>query len=109
MLRVLKNEFGSTVDPYTAELIFGELIANVVRHAPGMVDVALEKRENRAVLHVIDRGSGYPLTAEERTDLLAESGRGLWLIRQLGGGLRVERVPSYGTHAVVTLPIAGCS
>jgi anti-sigma regulatory factor (Ser/Thr protein kinase) len=106
MLRQLKNEFGTSIDFYTSELIFGELIANVVRHAPGMVDIALEKRKDRAVLHVIDRGSGYPLQAEERTDVLAESGRGLWLIKQLGGGLTVERVPGYGTHVAVALPIA---
>jgi GAF domain-containing protein/anti-sigma regulatory factor (Ser/Thr protein kinase) len=109
MLRQLRVQFGEMVDPYTSELIFGELVANVVRHAPGLVDVSLERRDGRPVLHFVDRGSGRRVRSQECTDVLAESGRGLWLIRQLGGGIEVERVPGYGTHVLVTLPIAGCT
>ncbi|HEY4442239.1 MAG TPA: SpoIIE family protein phosphatase, partial [Candidatus Elarobacter sp.] len=43
-------------DLASAELIFGELIGNVVRHGPGAIDVDLEWEGERAVLHVMDRG-----------------------------------------------------
>ena len=46
-------------DLKAAELIFGELTANVAQHAGGRIDVALEWRDGIAVLHVIDRGEGF--------------------------------------------------
>jgi GAF domain-containing protein/anti-sigma regulatory factor (Ser/Thr protein kinase) len=100
----LRTGVGRDVDLEAAELIFGELIANVARHAPGQVDVALEPRGPEAVLHVIDRGKGYASTDGARADLLAESGRGLWLIRRLAGNCGIEIIPSFGTHVSVRLP-----
>ncbi len=88
-----------------AELIFGELVANVAQHASGTIDVSLEWRDGKAVLHVIDRGPGYANAARRPNDLFAENGRGLWLIRRLGGQLAVETLDGYGTHAQVILPI----
>lgn len=89
----------------SAELIFGELAANVARHAPGPVDVALQFGDAQAVLHVIDRGRGYQIV-RLRADALAEAGRGLWLVQQLGGKPDVEILPGFGTHTRVALPIA---
>jgi GAF domain-containing protein/anti-sigma regulatory factor (Ser/Thr protein kinase) len=97
----------SGVDPEgaaSAEIIFGELAANVARHAPGMVDIALEWRDEKPILHVVDRGTGYQVVPL-RTDALAESGRGLWLVQHVGGKLNVEVIPGFGTHTRATLPI----
>lgn len=62
-----------------AELIFGELIAKAARHG-GTVDVAFEWEPPQAVLHVIDRGNGCEEPDDSATALLAEHGRGLWLV-----------------------------
>jgi len=101
----LRTGVGRDVDLEAAELIFGELVANVARHASGQVDVGLEPGGSDAVLHVIDRGKGYATTDGERADLLAEGGRGLWLIRRLAGECGVEIVPGFGTHVSVRLPV----
>jgi serine phosphatase RsbU (regulator of sigma subunit)/anti-sigma regulatory factor (Ser/Thr protein kinase) len=88
-----------------AEIVFGELVANVVRYAPGMVDVALHWDEDRPILHVIDRGRGYPDTCQPATDILSETGRGLWLINALGASLSTTVIPGFGHHTrVVLLP-----
>jgi serine/threonine-protein kinase RsbW len=92
-------------DCAAAEFIFGELAANVARHAPGVVDVALEQCGSRPILHVIDNGVGYDPAEFKAAELLAESGRGLWLIRRLGGDLHVEMLPGHGAHTRVALPV----
>lgn len=88
-----------------AEVIFGELIANVVRHAPGPIDIALEWIDGFAVLHVTDRGNGFRFQSRRRADIFMEAGRGLWLVEQFGGTVDVERIAGYGTHVRVALPV----
>jgi GAF domain-containing protein len=87
-----------------AEVIFGELLSNVVRHAPGLVELALEWRGERAVLHVLDRGGGYQRASTSRADVFSEGGRGLWLIDKMGGRLEFEPLPGFGMHTRVILP-----
>jgi hypothetical protein len=36
---------------------------------------------------------------------LSESGRGLWLAHQFGERVTVERLPRFGSHVSVTLPV----
>lgn len=91
-------------DLKSAELIFGELAANVAQHAPGLIQLALEPRDGAAVLHIIDRGAGYAMQANA-ADLLTEHGRGLWLIQRLGAKLSVETLPGFGTHLRAVLPL----
>ena len=88
-----------------AELIFGELTANVAQHAGGRTEVALEWRGGNAVLHVIDRGAGYSATCARPAEVLTEHGRGLWLIQRLGAQLEVEVLPGFGTHVRAVLPL----
>jgi signal transduction histidine kinase len=92
-----------------AEVVFGELVANVVRHAPGPIDIALEWIDGFAILHVTDRGNGFTFESRRRADILMESGRGLWLVEQFGGTVDVERIAGYGTHVRVTLPVERAS
>jgi anti-sigma regulatory factor (Ser/Thr protein kinase) len=75
-------------DLFIAELIVGELIGNVVRHAPGYIDASYEQAGSTLTLRVKDSGCGYdPRVAFPGA--LAENGRGLPLIRALGGKLSV--------------------
>jgi PAS domain S-box-containing protein len=94
-----ESDFGA------AELIFGELVGNVVRHAPGPIDVTLEWEGLRALLHVIDRGRGFEYTPPANIDLFREEGRGLWLIHQFAVFTSIEYLPGYGTHVTVELPV----
>lgn len=98
-----ESDFGA------AELIFGELVGNVVRHAPGSIDVTLEWEGSRALLHVIDRGGGFSYTPPAEIDLLREEGRGLWLIHQFAVFTSIEYLPRYGTHVTVELPVRRAS
>ena len=88
-----------------AEIIFGELVANVVRHAPGPIDIALEWHDGQGILHVTDRGRGFARKPRRSGDLLDEAGRGLWLVEQFGGSIDVEAIPGFGTHVRVALPV----
>ncbi|MFN2449548.1 MAG: SpoIIE family protein phosphatase, partial [Candidatus Baltobacteraceae bacterium] len=88
-----------------AELVFGELIGNVVRHAPGPIDVQLDLSAQNPVLHVIDHGMGFVRDAALPNDPLSESGRGLYIIAQLTKAIRVERIPGYGNHLSATLAL----
>ncbi|MGH7716178.1 MAG: SpoIIE family protein phosphatase, partial [Vulcanimicrobiaceae bacterium] len=101
----LQEEAAPESDFGAAELIFGELVGNVVRHAPGAIDVTLEWEGSRALLHVIDRGHGFEYVPPVEIDLLREEGRGLWLIHQFAAFTSIEYLPGYGTHVTVELPV----
>jgi anti-sigma regulatory factor (Ser/Thr protein kinase) len=93
-------------DVKAAELIFGELAANVAQHAAGPLEIALEWKGATPVLHFIDRGKGYEECERMRAELLTEHGRGLWLAQRLGAQLRVELLPGFGTHVSAVLPVS---
>jgi serine phosphatase RsbU (regulator of sigma subunit)/anti-sigma regulatory factor (Ser/Thr protein kinase) len=88
-----------------AELVFGELIGNVVRHAPGPITVELDWSDRDPILHVIDRGAAYDVRAQLPDDIMSENGRGLFLISVLGADFSVTPLPGYGNHARVQLRI----
>jgi GAF domain-containing protein/anti-sigma regulatory factor (Ser/Thr protein kinase) len=87
-----------------AELVFGELLGNVVRHAPGVVEIEVEWRGDAPVLHVLDRGPGYD-RLEQLPPTFSETGRGLYLVATLTREFTVTRLPGYGSHARAVLPI----
>jgi serine phosphatase RsbU (regulator of sigma subunit)/anti-sigma regulatory factor (Ser/Thr protein kinase) len=111
--RLARREFVASVEPRaardsdlkSAELIFGELAANVAQHAAGPIEMALDWQAGHAVLHVIDRGNGYAGCDPTEADLLNEHGRGLWLVKRLGARLGFEALPGFGTHVYAVLPI----
>lgn len=88
----------------TAELIFGELLGNVVRHAPGPVEISIDLDDDSMILHVVD--SGPPLRTSEPelpVDPMSEQGRGLYIVEQLASCVRVERSFERGNHISVTI------
>ena len=95
-----------TGDFEAAELVFGELVGNVVRHAPGPIDVQVEWNGEHPVLHVTDRGKGVVRNPSLPNNPLSECGRGLYIISRLTRALRVERIPGYGNHIAAELNLS---
>jgi anti-sigma regulatory factor (Ser/Thr protein kinase) len=83
----------------TAELVLGELLGNVIRHAPGQVRIALDTSLGDGVLHVIDDGPGFERAPMLPIDPMSESGRGLFIIAQLTREFSVTRRHPRGSHA----------
>ncbi len=101
------TRYGCSADAVAvAELVFGELVGNVVRHAPGPIDIDLVRDGDMLVLRVHDRGKpmrqrpiGLP------SDIMSENGRGLFLVRTLAGEPTFERRGGGGN--IVTVPLTG--
>jgi PAS domain S-box-containing protein len=101
----LRRQSSDRLSIEAAELVFGELVGNVVRHAPGAIDIDLEWSNGSPVLHVLDRGPEFRPPSTLPADILSESGRGLFIVRKLSKRFNVEHVPGYGNHVFVQLPI----
>ena len=89
----------------SAELVFGELVGNVVRHAPGPLEVEVEWNGPNPVLHLIDRGPKFANLDALPGDLMSEFGRGLFIIHSLTQALRMEYIPNYGNHITAVLSV----
>ena len=89
-------------DFYAASLACGELIANVVRHAPGKIRVRIDWSKPQPVLTVCDQGPGFSLRPELPDDRFAEGGRGLFIVASLVADLEVENVHN---GAIVRAPL----
>lgn len=102
-IRHLRAHASSGSDFAAAELIYGELVSNVVRHANGRISIALEWELTFAVLSVRDFGKGFehdfhlPHSA-------SESGRGLFIVHRLTRKLEIEK-HSTGSEVHATLPV----
>ncbi|HZZ64684.1 MAG TPA: ATP-binding protein [Candidatus Baltobacteraceae bacterium] len=72
-------------DLFPASLIFGELVANVIKHAPpGGVRVWLEPEGERFALCIIDAGSGFSESdLHKEPEYTEESGRGLLIVQSV--------------------------
>ncbi len=102
------HEHGSPSSDFnSAEVIYGELISNAIRHATGRVRVRLDWQNDFPTLSVHD---------EERTvsgraaiglpdDPLSESGRGLYIVKTLAREFHQEHETTDGTAAFATLPV----
>jgi anti-sigma regulatory factor (Ser/Thr protein kinase) len=86
----LQRQSGGEVDAFVAKLIYTELVANVIRHAPGPIHIVLDLQNEKLWLSVSDRGPPF----EWRPTLpgvLAESGRGMFLISRYAQEVKIER------------------
>ena len=98
------RELGTPEDEVvSAELIFGELVGNAYRYAPGEVQVVLDASAAAPVLHVFDGGEGFEYRPRLPSDLLAERGRGLFLITALAEEVSAEARGPSGSHVRVVL------
>jgi PAS domain S-box-containing protein len=94
------------VDCAAAELIYGELVGNVVRHSPGGIDVDVACNGDRIRLFVQSDGPSFELRACLPESLLSECGRGLFIVNTLGSGLAATQLPVFGNQISVDLPLA---
>ncbi len=93
-------------DLFGAELIFGELLGNVVRYAPGRVAFHLDWHGLRPTLLVVDEGDGFRGAPRGGLgDLDAESGRGLALVRAFAVEMLIGNRPHHGAYVSVILPV----
>lgn len=97
-LDALAAESGdSEFDRFAAQLIYTELIGNVMRHARGPVDIQLRCVEGKALLHVFDRGEGFRFEPALPQSPLQESGRGLFLVSRFAERVNVHTLVGHGT------------
>lgn len=104
---VLALRGASHEDVSAAEVVFGELVGNVVRYAPGPIEVTLDWSGPAPVLHVLDKGPGFRHIAILPKDIFSESGRGLFLISFLTQDFHVSMRPTGGSHARAVLSLQG--
>ena len=86
-----------------AELVFGELLGNVVRYAPKWVDITLDWGGEAPTLHVLDGGPGFRYRPQLPANLLSEQGRGLYIVSRLTKEFNVSKRPHGGSHARAVL------
>lgn len=91
------------IDLAMAELVFGELVGNTVRYAPGRVEVIVDWSAPEPSLHVLDDGPGFRHISILPPELLSESGRGLFLVNTLTQEFRIAKRPEGGSHACAVL------
>lgn len=100
------REHGTPDSDYcAAEMIYGELVANVVRHAPGSIRVRVEWGGAAPTLHVHDRGAGFRWEPALPNDPFVESSRGLYIVQRLSSDVRVRPSRDNGTRVSALLPI----
>ncbi len=91
---------------FAAQIILGEALANAVQHAPGQVEVLIDRLHEGLAITVRDEGPGIirrPGTAPREP--LEENGRGLFLMQALAAHLSVEARGSGGTEVRALLPL----
>ena len=106
LMSFIRRFVTSDDDLFSIELIFGEILANTVKHAPGLVKVDIDWRGIHPIVTIVDSGPGLlrfaPMLPQNN---LSENGRGLFLIKTLAQDVRVESTASYGTKMMMTLPV----
>ncbi|HUN29046.1 MAG TPA: SpoIIE family protein phosphatase [Alphaproteobacteria bacterium] len=107
VMQFIEGLAGTEADLFTAELIVGEILANTVEHAPGMVNMEIDWTSAAPIVTVVDTGPGLEkFVAQLPDDEYTEDGRGLFLVKTLANDVRVESDQGYGTKMTVVLPIA---
>jgi anti-sigma regulatory factor (Ser/Thr protein kinase) len=88
---------------FQAELALGELLGNVARHTSGEAEVRFDASAHEAVLHVLDRGSGFYRNAKLPANAFCETGRGLFLVEAMVDDLIISPRSSGGSHVRAVL------
>jgi len=100
----IREEYGPSANLEACELIFSELVGNVLRYAPGRLSLALSVDERGVWLHVMDDGVGFEGLPSLPGDIWSESGRGLFLVAALAADVTIRRLPVFGTYVKALLP-----
>jgi anti-sigma regulatory factor (Ser/Thr protein kinase) len=94
----------ATID--TAELIASELVTNVVRHVGGALLLQADVIEDRVIVRCFDSGKtrAHVITPGELGTVLAEHGRGLFIVAALASSVIEVPVPG-GKMIAAFLPV----
>jgi anti-sigma regulatory factor (Ser/Thr protein kinase) len=92
-------------DIFAADVVYGELVGNAIRHAGGRIDISLVWLEQGAAFRVRDYGAGFPPPNLRPADPDSETGRGLYLASHFADIVHVARVPGGGAELTVVLPV----
>jgi serine phosphatase RsbU (regulator of sigma subunit)/anti-sigma regulatory factor (Ser/Thr protein kinase) len=106
LVRILDELGVSSANTTTTELVFSELVSNVIRHGTDEVEVALDLSGDAPVLHALDRGPGFAYSARLPMDIMSAGGRGLFIVRSLTHDLVVTKRTGGGSHARAVLPFS---
>lgn len=101
----LRSACGDTDATFQSELIIGELLANTVAHAPGLVHLLLEWTGENYTLCVRDNGPGFESIVRQLPDIMSESNRGLFIIGALAPEVTKATLPGGGVEMRVILPL----
>jgi anti-sigma regulatory factor (Ser/Thr protein kinase) len=101
----LRRDARRDADLDGAAVVIGELLGNVVRHAPGPASVRLEWAGERPLLEVRDTGPGYPYEPSLPDPATHVGGRGLFLVSKLAHSVTVSTVPGGGSLTSVELAL----
>jgi serine phosphatase RsbU (regulator of sigma subunit)/anti-sigma regulatory factor (Ser/Thr protein kinase) len=101
----LRARFADAECIYKAEVVFGELVGNAARYAPGPVEVTVDWSGPAPVLHVLDEGPGFHHVPALPRDVYSESGRGLFMISLSSEDFSVSKRPQGGSHARAVLSL----
>lgn len=110
-IRGLRREFVNvlrargTGDFTAAELVWGELVGNAIRHAPGPIAVQLDWNDDSPVLTVHDEGDAFEPDIRLPADPMSEHGRGLYIVRALALSLGVTDIEGDGSQVSARLPV----
>lgn len=89
-----------------AELIVGEIVANAVIHAPGVVELCIDWSDEKPLLKIADLGPGLEAADFQLpADTMQEGGRGLFLVWAFADEVRLESLATGGASLCVVLPL----
>lgn len=97
------------VDPVTLDdmvLVVDELVANALRHTPGIGILLLEVDQGRATVRVFDAGANCAAVAVKSARKSDENGRGLSIVARLTEEWFVEPTTAGGKAVVAVFAVA---
>jgi len=103
----LKRMAANHDEIFNSELVLGEILANTVEHAPGLVELSIDWTGEKPVLTVRDTGPGLrSLNGRLPENILDEDGRGIFLIKALAEEASVKPSQGFGTELRIVLPLS---
>jgi serine phosphatase RsbU (regulator of sigma subunit)/anti-sigma regulatory factor (Ser/Thr protein kinase) len=106
IVALLRDRGATDADTGLTELVFSELLGNVVRHCNDQVEFAVDLSGDAPILHALDRGPGFTYNARLPMDIMSDSGRGLFIVHSLTSDLTITRRAEGGSHARAVLPFS---
>ena len=112
------HALGLEDDPLNDVLtVIGEAFANAVQHARSRDPIELTawlEDDGRFLARIVDRGSGFAEGCDVRApegpaEVLAEGGRGMWIMNSCSDAFSVESLPGVGTAIVFARQVLGGS